>query len=464
RWDDFGYKTTYQATYHSATDSEVFLGVVKVMQKGQEKSATPTKLPRGSMKLDESYCSIGQALSYYENILELLPQDDAHAYLRRMQDLAANPDRITDFSQEDCYRTSLMRENGAQRALEDGTDLIIGKILATELRFSFRTSTGGEQFESTFIFGDSTDIPSRINAVIGYNGAGKTRLLANLAHVAWGDEHHRRNSLSHGELRPRNLAFGRVVAVSYSAFDMFDTPTSDAAKRAYVYCGLRDLNVPSQHKLKGQNVIADEIEAAVTRLKSSSRWQMLRRALEPLLREPSFRLSAGEMNFQDEPDTWRPGFDSLSTGHKISLNIVVQLVTQLENRSLVLLDEPETHLHPPLLAALMTGIAVALEETNSFAVVATHSPVVLQEIAKRHVQVIRRSGTATIIEIPPMETFGESIGVLTRTVFNLDNADSDHEGTLAALAKTHGTERINEVFPEGLSSQALGILLQNEID
>lgn len=467
RWDDFGYKTMYQAEYLATRGDAVFIGAVKVMQEGQHKSSSPTPLPHEVLSLDPTHCSLGQAPSYYENLVDLLSASDVGAYLVQMQDLVGRPDRIELFENDICFETSLMRETGARRALEDGPDLIAGRSLDTNLEFSFNTNVGGEAFETHFVFGDTDAIPSRLNAVIGYNGAGKTQLLVNIAHVAWGDDKHRgRVAAEFGVLHPGNIAFGRVVAVSYSAFDTFKTPSSteepSVAVRSYAYCGLREFSDQNNQTLKGQKKLADEIENSIRGLRTSDRWESLHAALDPLLREPSFQLSGVSLDFQEDPATWRPRFETLSTGHKISLNIVIQLVAQLENKSLVLIDEPESHLHPPLLSSLMKGISAALERTNSFGIVATHSPVVLQEVAKKYVQVMRRSGRITTIEKPPMETFGENIGILTRSIFNLNNSESDYEGVLAELAETHGSERIMDIFPEGLSSQALGILLQNE--
>ncbi|MBW6100166.1 ATP-binding protein [Escherichia coli] len=51
----------------------------------------------------------------------------------------------------------------------------------------------------------------------------------------------------------------------------------------------------------------------------------------------------------------------------------------MKKRCLVLFDEPETHLHPPLLAVLMSALRIVLNEVDAFAIVATHSPVVVQE-------------------------------------------------------------------------------------
>jgi hypothetical protein len=112
----------------------------------------------------------------------------------------------------------------------------------------------------------------------------------------------------------------------------------------------------------------------------------------------------------------------------------------------------------------MKGISEALDEMNSFAVIATHSPVVLQEVAAQYVQVLRRYGHRTTIERPVNETFGENVGVLTRTVFNLDNAESDYEGVLRQLGVVHGPDNLESIFPMGLSSQALAIVMQAHLE
>lgn len=113
-------------------------------------------------------------------------------------------------------------------------------------------------------------------------------------------------------------------------------------------------------------------------------------------------------------------FGRLSSGHKIVLLTMVRLVDTVEERTLVLLDEPEAHLHPPLLSAFIRALSDLLVDRNGVALIATHSPVVLQEVPKNCVWKLRRNGTIFQAERPEMETFGENVGVLTREVFGLE--------------------------------------------
>lgn len=76
-------------------------------------------------------------------------------------------------------------------------------------------------------------------------------------------------------------------------------------------------------------------------------------------------------------------FKKLSSGHAIVLLTVTRLVELVDERTLVLLDEPEGHLHPPLLASFVRCLSDLLIRRNGVAIVATHSPVVLQEVLGR---------------------------------------------------------------------------------
>jgi predicted ATP-dependent endonuclease of OLD family len=117
-------------------------------------------------------------------------------------------------------------------------------------------------------------------------------------------------------------------------------------------------------------------------------------------------------------------FRRLSSGHKIVLLTITKLVQVVGERSLVLIDEPEAHLHPPLLSALIRALSDLLTERNGVAIIATHSPVVLQEVPKECVWAIRRYGYQSTADRPDIETFGENVGVLTREIFGLEVSKS----------------------------------------
>jgi hypothetical protein len=71
-------------------------------------------------------------------------------------------------------------------------------------------------------------------------------------------------------------------------------------------------------------------------------------------------------------------------------------------------------------SCLMHAVRIVLEEKNAFAIVATHSPVVLQETLARHVRIVRRIGDSFEVLTPDMETFGENVGIRSRLPLSSD--------------------------------------------
>lgn len=140
----------------------------------------------------------------------------------------------------------------------------------------------------------------------------------------------------------------------------------------------------------------------------------------------------------------------MSSGHAIVLLTVTRLVATVEEKTLVLLDEPESHLHPPLLSAFVRALADLLHDRNGVAIIATHSPVVLQEIPRSSVWKIYRVGTDVSTKRPSIETFGENVGVLTSEVFSLE---VERSGFLALLAKSVETGGTYEAILEEYSGQ-----------
>lgn len=463
-WDDYHFKTLFHPVIHLSESKRVDLRDVKILRLNQAKGRT--QVDRHFAELDESYCSLGQELAYYESLLTL-PDSIRNDYLKGLRDAAADR-RIRDtFENEQGFRVSLLRWGGAARALEDAPGILRGNQEEDyELEFSFYTKFGSNEFSIPFRYCQVEGLPGRANAVIGYNGAGKTQLLANLAWVARADLRSRTEDskiAQYGRLEPPGLRFGSVVAISYSAFDTFELPwqSEDDNQFGYTYCGLRrTTDQEASRGLKDAEDILDEVEGALERIDTPTRREYLTEALQPLRWEPSFKRAGYELDLLAEDGSWAEEFRQLSSGHKISVNTVVQLVAALQQRSLVLIDEPEAHLHPPLLAALMKGIGIALESHGSYAVIATHSPVVLQEIAGCYAHVLRRHGSRNSVEEPVIETFGENIGLLTRHVFNLDNSQSDYIGVLQELATKLPMEEIERMFEQGLSSQARALVMQ----
>lgn len=469
-WDDYHFKTMFAVTLHLGRDHVLELENVKILARGQEEGQR-TRLPgRQFEALDDSYCSLGQASSYYEALHKAGP-DVYIPFLEGLRDVVHMPHVRDEFEDEEGFETSLLRFDGARRALIDAPLLfeqVPGVDAAAQSSVEFAYQLPGTDARIDFRFGQADGLPDRICVVIGYNGSGKTHLLGKLAHVAYADR--TQASLpsfmsEYGRYLGERPAFGAVIAVSYSAFDTFALPVEAGSHRVsarnYTYCGLRQVGPDGKASmvLKDLDQLGREFHEARSRALDKERAELLRAASEAIFREPSLRMTVDLPDVTDERDAWEDAFEHLSAGHKIVLNIVVQLCAHLEQQSLLLLDEPELHLHPPLVAALLRSVGVALEMYDSFGVVATHSPVVLQEVPARNVVVLRRSLDVLRAEAPEIETFAENVGLLTRHVFNLDSLETDYQAVLRDLAAARSADEIEALFPKGMSSQARSLVL-----
>lgn len=478
-WDDFGYKTRYLAAIWLNPTDAINLGEVKILH--GTTVADQEKLPHRFFANHKTtaFCSLGQDLEYYKNVLQL-DTDLRDQYLRGMNDIVFNPTIKTRFQGNPGFKLSLVRFASAIQALADGPQLlgVPHSINPSELcdgpHFVFRTKLAkdADDLDIDFDFRSVEGIPNKLNIVIGYNGTGKTQLISNLATVISGYGYKTKADLLKkgvGEFVGVAPTFGGVIVISYSAFDTFKIPGTDKIEKeqitskggifGYIYCGLRQLLTiegnDARYGLKNHDEIKKDYENAMVRINSSpERKEIFLKVFQLLAVEASFQ----RIDFNQNDDVFInfDFFSLLSTGHKIALIIVTQLTAFLdkEKRMLVIMDEPEAHLHPPLLAALLHSIRMCLSYFDAHAIIATHSPVVLQETPARFIRILRRINNFSEVVMPTIETFGENIGVITQEIFNLDDSATDWHKILGVLAENNSLDEIERKFGRRLGFSA----------
>ena len=445
RWNDYGFVTQFRASYSASTDAEEQkLGDVKIMHRGLRPDKTPVEVPDSFFALDETYGSLGQTVEYYERV-GALGATAARTVLEGLRDLAVRPNRRAVFEQESAYETSLLRDTGAVRSLKIAPTLFpdlagIGPApLSPDTDFSFRFFTRVEgaaaPHEIPFDFKPEPDLPHRLNVIVGRNGTGKTRVMANLAVVQSGVPSDPETPLQdYGSMSPGRQPYAKVGAVSYSAFDAFALPggedsdgdnvdsAADTERNGYFYVGIR----APDRRFRTFGELQSMFGAAQDLILEADRGAQWASVLQPVLSDPAFSVkTVTELT---------GAYDAFGSGQRAILSILTELVARLDEQSLVLVDEPENHLHPPLVAAFLHGLRRALDLFDSYAVVATHSPVIVQETPARYVHVFSRLGLYPHVRHPRIETFGEDLGRITEEVFELSLDDASFLDTLRAWA------------------------------
>lgn len=504
-WDDYGFKIFYQLYRRNdeREDDPDLVGSLRVLFSGGYEN-NQMAIDEDFDSLPQTACSVANSLDYYERV-SALPSEERDWLMESLNDLAANPSLRTEAANFENYHKSLFRDvEDVDGFLEDASAILrsdFSQLPDLSEPFSFQVAGWDDAIEFNFdgpddewsqwqtermgVAGPRVVLPRRIAVLIGRNGCGKSTLLSRLARVAFAKPSDRKldRMQALGEISPPEFGFTRIISISYSAFDSFQIPGLDDSERLqiskdiengsgrFIFCGLRDIAAElgssddvdeseqpdrrSSTRLKNLSDLAQEFQELLAIINEKDRISVFQDGLEVILADASFG-DIEERTVDDlvDEDPAR-AFMSWSTGHKIAIHVLASITAHCQRKSIVLFDEPETHLHPPLIAALMRAVRIVLEQTNAFCVVATHSPVILQETLARHVYIVERDGDIVSVRQPQMETFAESIGSLTYDSFGLTAEATYFNKTLKRLVNSSDEPKdLDPLFPIGLSAQA----------
>jgi ABC-type multidrug transport system ATPase subunit len=485
-WDDwFKFNTMYNVFYCDEEGEQHRIGDVKIGEFGMAKGQRRPNIPEEFESLDDAFFSLGQDDSYYEELNGLgdVIRDE---FLTAMRDVAQNAELFERALKEDVTGVSLLRFVSDQAVRGQFRRMAQGGARLTPFSFTYTPPPWGRTSRPpTFKFEVVPEAkpPTNVHVLIGRNGVGKTHTV---------------NQMTNALVRPEDGSYGlfawndadevdepetfpNIISVTFSAFDPFEPLPIRENKLSsvrYQYVGLKHVGKDEDGNPKppkSPDDLATEfgqsVQVIVTQVAKRERWRRALTLLESdrifkraevwklidehqvLLETLKHREALKELRKQA-----RDLYGKLSSGHKIVLLTITGVVETLEERSLVLVDEPEAHLHPPLLSAFIRSLSDLLINRNGVAIIATHSPVILQEVPRTCVWRIRRIGREAKIERPLKETFGENVGTLTHAIFGLEVTDSGfHKMISEAVDEGLSYEDIVERFGDQLGDEARGI-------
>lgn len=419
-WNDWWkYNVTYQLYVVDYRLNLDYIGRLKIGYERMEanyETEVPVVENGRYQKLAENFFSVGLDYDYYLKI-KSLGNETRELILSSLNDISYEPDIYQKYHLEDVMQLALLR--GVREGDILGRFHTVANGYAEPTDHDFRVVIGNNnKQELEFKTTPNSLLPTNLHAIIGRNGVGKTHLLNEILDNIIDDKTKVVNDLKSSD---SDCMFNKVIYVSFSAFDD-ETVLKYQGRDCYNYIGLKKrVNDSIIHKTTED--LTEEFIMSVNHIKKRKitrlRWEAALRTLET---EDLFK-NIGMLNLVLELDTetdLRENFLKMSSGHKIVLLTVTRLVEFATEKVLILMDEPELHLHPPLLSAFIRSISNLLYSANGVTIMATHSPVVLQEIPKENVYIIHRNNNKASVNRPDNQTFGESVGVLTRDVFGLE--------------------------------------------
>ena len=457
-WDDYGHKTTFHLIVEDERGKKFEIGDVKI---GSSQLANDSwvvgLIHENCPGLDEHFFSLGQDTIYYER-LYALPKDFRNQVLAALRDVVANPAALAVAEGTRVFQSSLMRSVSAQTLSQQYSRILRGEAPLTKFHFGYsraQTNTyAGISLE--FRVTPNSTPPTNIHVLIGRNGIGKTTLLNGMISSLVGDS---QPGVDYGNIVDLSgyipiqskTYFSHVISTSFSAFDPFTPPPNRHDENApvrYTYVGLKEVTVQNGYRVARHKDIhelakdfVDSLDACLTFERKRELWL---NAIECLSSDTNFaEMDLGRLAYEEQRDVRlqraHQFFTLMSSGHAVVLLTLTTLVERTEEKTVIIMDEPESHLHPPLLSAFVRALSMLLTNRNGVAIIATHSPVILQEVPKSCVWKMRRTRLTFNAERPEEETFGENVGILTREVFGLEVSASGFHNTLKSAVEAGRT-------------------------
>ncbi|WP_310832322.1 AAA family ATPase [Paenibacillus pedocola] len=468
-WDDYGYCTTFTAYYHNEDIEDI--GVVKIGCKALAsrgirgssvnnftsysiKNLIPLGIQFNSLnELGENFFSLGQDLSYYKNVNALFPDENTD-YYNNLNDLAYNFKLFNELYEngEPCVVNSLLR-NLHISVVEQYHRVSKGYSELTDYSFSFKYLN--EEKINIDVVRKSLP-PSNIHVLIGRNGVGKTWLLRNMiinlldnSSIFVELEQSKKYKISKDfYIDCKKNSFAGIIGLSFSVFD--DALSIDIKnekelprekvedfRKKYKYIGLIDKQENGEIRIKSVEDLWKEFLNSLKNIKKNkNKIDTYLETCENLNTDPMFsdnkfievlrryfskdKFSKSSSNASKKDKLVKRYFEKLSSGHMIIILSLTLLSDSIFEKTIVLIDEPETHLHPPLLSTYIRTLSYLLIKKNAVGIIATHSPIVLQEVPKKCVTKIERNDKHMQFTEVKTETFATSVDTLTREVFGLE--------------------------------------------
>lgn len=504
-WNDFGYRTKVNVHIYLAGEevysTVAFIGfntdsldepngtvaLVKLLEEEGRKEIFATH--------SHSFFTMLPNMEAYRAIVRKLGLARSIAVMKAMRDIVA----LNEFEHShglelaidsDVFFNSFVRNSESYFAYKNAGSILKGleyeNFYKLSKALSIRFQLPGRQspHDLKFRFDHDAVLPKRIAVIIGKNGVGKSQTLRRIVQAALnGDE-----TLVDGNTGGRFLV-NRILAFA---------PTNEAGsvfprnRRIRPRVWYQRFSLNRSRAVRKDNGVADQVlqvARSEENIGNYSRWDIFLEALKAIEHWDQISLPVKDKKHDPIPlcELWSGSEQKslenfaavdtrkepirvidrfsypLSSGEISFLRFAAQASLNVENGSLLLLDEPETHLHPNFISQFVSLLDRLLDQTGSAAIIATHSAYFVREVFQEQVTVLRQDMDGSVkIEIPALRTFGADVGAISYFVFG-----EDEPSQLASQVEKRLLERFNSweelyaLYKNDLSLEMLGSLRES---
>lgn len=384
----------------------------------------------------------------------------ANELLHTMNDLVVKKqkneyaDWIANVTETEVFKLGFMRNsepfftyNNAESILNGLEEEKFDKISNT-LKLNFKLDGFVNSHLLTLKYQNDSLIPKRINILIGKNGLGKSQTLKMFCRSALRYKNEEKNLIDDNSIDGRPM-INRLLAIGTPGETSNTFPAERISTQKLYY---RRLNLTRNGRTKTSR---STIELLIQLARSeeyigyNDRWSIFIQSLNKAFGTSNIALqlkngsyyplnkiqkAEGEqkrleiwskLDYKSEPFvSFEDAYYPLSSGQLTFFKFALLSSLFIENGSFVLMDEPETHLHPNLISDFINLLDFLLEKTGSYALLATHSAYLVREVSREQVHVYKVDAEKQIsIVAPRLRTFGANVDRISEFVFedNIEN-------------------------------------------
>lgn len=421
-WIDYDYSTWFCLFYFASVNDKKKIGELKIMQTGQKN--TMRALPKEfDEPLDNSFCSLGIETDYYVRLRNVLKEERLIKEVQHyLCDCSFNPIVYDQHCGEDISKKSLMRDLSANEALNEGQALAMG--IEPDEMYSFKYTYHPEADASLYAIWEVSVSYKPLKfmrsfGIIGNNGVGKTQILSKFV----------------ADLLNKNVdnfkklpLYKSLLVICSTPFDAYPAEPQEGGEVNYKLCCLEQDKISTVKEL-GENIKKITDCPTVKNESMLSIWQKLTAEyvdntfVNSVIRAVSNNgvIQKYEIDF----GALEKSIKILSSGQLHILSLVTYICAHIHYRSLLIIDEPEVHLHPHITMEFMARLSNLLSVFKSYSIIATHTPLVIREMAGKNVFLMQKMRDETP-QIAPVafETLGEDLSSLYRKLFGYDENSS----------------------------------------
>lgn len=450
------------------------------------------------------FFSLLPSIGVYRNLVKTLGTDSASKVLKAINDLVYlkdNPKSITwmqEILSSDVFSKSFMRNSEPFFAFHNAGNLIKGlefeefDNLSNKLNLTFQLDGYINPHSIDLKFSSSGLIPKRINILIGENGTGKSQALNHFVRASLQQRNYK-NNLTDIDTESGRPMISRLLAIGTPG-ETNNTYPKDSIKNPKLNYRMLLLTRNSRSGISrtiGESLV--QLARMDESIREQDRWGIFLKSIDKVIPLNIIRIRlknkfdglnyisldnlGRNLNEERQLELWsniNSGAEPMmqfgenvypmSSGQLSFFKFALLACLNVENGSFVLLDEPETHLHPSLISDFANLLDTILEQTGSYALIATHSPYFVREVAREQVHVFKKLNDNEIqITNPRLKTFGANVGDISYFVFGEDDNNALHQ-KLITKAKIYGLSYldIKNEYSSELPTEMLQ-LIKNEL-